>query len=160
MAYTFTDYKAVRALLGVAVKELPDDILAEDIYKDMLSLEMAEVSDSVIDDYLTAVSETTAAAKAFASAFNIFAAYAMASFCLAGMPQFSPKSITDGKGGFSRYAESPFKETVAKITSGLAQYKRRLQEKYGDYSGTAAETQAPATLFAASTLDTDPITGS
>lgn len=159
MAYSFTAYNDVRVVLGVSTKELPDTDISADIYTDSLQLAIHGLNESLEADYEAAALETTTEAKLFVAAFNAYAAYTMALFCVTGLPQFSPKTVTDGKAGFTRHSESPYKETVTRVQEAVEKYRRLLLEKYAVYKSETVEAQAPTVLVTASSLDTDPITG-
>ena len=149
MAYAFTSYASVRALLGVSAKELPNDILADPLFSDSLGLELAPY----LAEYEGSVDAT------FTATFDVLAVYAMASYALPGLPGYAPKSITDGKAGFARDGNSPYKDTAARVTEGLAMYRRLLAEAFGSTLGTPLTAQTPPSYLAVSSLDIDPVTG-
>lgn len=159
MAYSFTDYAGVRAALGVSAKELPDAVLDESLFTKQLLLALRAEGADILTDYEAALVTPTVVEENFTMALDVYATFCMAAYCLTGLPQFSPKSITDGKAGFSRYADSPFAKTMTAVQDQLAASRRVLQENYAIYQGSALADAVPITLLQASTLTTDPVTG-
>lgn len=160
MAFFFTDYDSVRALLGVSSKELSDTTLQVPVFNQRLAAEINALSADLLADYATAAAAGTTAAANFVSALRLFAAFAMARFCLASLPLFSPKSITDGKAGFARYPDSPYKAVQQRIDGEYLLYRDQLLTAYAGYGGAVTPlTSTAATLMVVSSLGTDPITG-
>ena len=159
MAYVFTAYNGVRALLGVSIKELPDAVLSDDLFANKLRLELVGVDAAILDTYAAAQALDTDAALNFVAAFDVFSAQAMALFCLAGLPLFSPKSVTDGKAGFSRDAGAPYKSTVERLTAEFSQYKQALLNALGVFSGGVEAPVVPLTFVGSSAPTFDPVTG-
>lgn len=160
MGYSFLDFDSVRAVLGASTKELPDTTLETPIFALRLAQDCTSISADLLSDYAVARSLSTTAAINFVRAFDIFAVFSMAKACLASLPQFSPKSVTDGKAGFSRYSDSPYKAVQDKIGSEYELYRENLLSAYGGYGGgTSAASDTVATLFVATSPNYDPITG-
>ena len=160
MAYQFTDFDSVRAALGLSAKELPNSVFESAHFNDRLLLDLSDLSDEIVDDYETATAESTVAATNFVAAFNLFAVYSYADYCASGLPQFSPRSVTDGKAGFTRFADSPYKTTLTKIHQNIGRYRRVLAEKYAIWKGVPLPAPtAPPRPFTASPLAIDPVTG-
>ena len=72
-------------------------------------------------------------------------------------PNFSPRNITDGKGGFIRHSDS-YKEVLARVTARMQQAGDRLATAYKTYLGSTKTVVVP-TLFEAVTPSFDPVTG-
>lgn len=160
MSYVFSAFDSVRSILGVSSKELPDTVLSNDIFTDQLRMELLGVDEDIFTTYDTVVAaEATTAGDIFLAAFRIYAAHALAFFCLTSLPIFSPKSVTDGKAGFSRYADSPFKETKARVETETSRYRKLLIDKLAVYQGGSAETSASPTWSGVSSPTLDPVTG-
>lgn len=159
MLDSYTSYESIRAVLGLNSKELPDALLAVEIYDLMLEASFADVATSLIVDYDTADTLGTAESLAFVRALRIFATHSVALQCAKALPLFSMKAITDGKAGIYRDGNSPYKPTMAEIENSYRRYRRALQEAYAIYLGAPLAEQTPATLAVASSLSTDPVTG-
>lgn len=159
MSYTFIAYDSVRALLGVSSKELPDSVLSDPLYANRLKLELVDIDQAIEDKYATAQGETSEAAKSFVAAFDIFVVCAMGLFCLPALPMFSPKSVTDGKASFSRYSDSPYRETVSKLEAEYDKYRKELVDALAVYDGGSASDYAPLTFAVVSSPSYDPVTG-
>lgn len=159
MLDSYTSYESIRAVLGLNTRELPDTLLAVEIYDLMLEASFAEISVSLTTDYDTADILGTAESLAFVRAMRIFSTHAVALQCAKALPLFSMKAVTDGKAGMYRDGNSPYKPTMAEIENSYKQTRRALQEAYAIYLGSPLAEQVPVTLAGVSSLATDPVTG-
>lgn len=156
-AYTTCD--SVRATLGLNSKELPDTLLEAEIFALALEEDLTGVASTFVADYTTAAALSTTVAINFVRAARIFSTYSVAFECTGALPLFTTKAITDGKAGIYRDGNSPYKETVAKVTAKYEAARRALLEAYGLYDGTAIASATPYPMLGVSTLATDPVTG-
>ena len=162
MLTDFTALSSVRALLGVTVKELPDETLQDAIYVLTLQAEFRKISATLEADYLAAVPdvETNADAATFVGAVNLFSAYFIAKRCLAALPQFAPRSVTDGKAGFIRHTDKAFSSAATQLLEDYAVARAGLLDTYTTYLPSAALTAATTRdLFAASSPAEDVVVG-
>ena len=159
MPYDFYDYAAVRTLLGLSAKELPDTEIAQDTIANQLTMDFLSIDVDILDYYDNAVAEDTDAALNFVLALDTYAPLAVATFLLPGLPQFSPRSVTDGKAGFTRFSDSPYKVTIDRVQQARFDHRRRLRDFYSVYLGLTPEPLSASTRFAVSTPTYDPVTG-
>lgn len=160
---TYTAYADIRAVLGVSNEELEDATLALEVYESNLTFEMEDVNASIISEYTTvsaiASGSRTDAQQRFYKAVRLFATYAVAKQLCSSLPLFGPKDVSDGKASQSRFADSPYKETIRRIEAGFDRLRGKLDEAYADLSA-GSSVAVERTLFAVSSPDTDPVTGS
>ena len=159
MLTDYTTYESVRAVLGLNSRELPDALLAAEIYGLALDEDHAQISADLVADYAVAVLLTTPAAKNFVRTLRIFSTHSVAFKCVDTLPLLSSKAITDGKAGVYRDGNSPYKETMAKLEAAYSRAKRSLQEAYAIYKGTTLAEATPVNLVGVSVLAVDPVTG-
>ena len=156
---TYNDYRAV---LGVDSDELEDTTLALELYSSFLEMELAEVSEDVPAEYVTVkaiaeLSRTTEQAV-FYAATRLFALYAVANQLGTSLPLFSPKDITDGKASISRYADSPYRDTLKNVTKNYDRLKNKLAAAYSTLS-SSSNTVPVRNYFAVSSPTYDPVVG-
>jgi hypothetical protein len=163
MALTdYTTYVEVRATLGVSDKELTDVTLSLDMYGHALVADLEDIGLNLPTDFATVLGmnedERTGAQQRFYSAVRLFSPYAVAVQLASSLPLFAPKSLTDGKAGFSRDANSPYKTAIENARQQFDRNRQRLADRYGDFVGgaTAAEIRP---YFTVVTPAIDPVTG-
>ena len=149
----------VRAALGVSNLELEDATLDLDMYLRHLEIELLQYGQNIISDFYTTVSlpAPTAADQLFTSLVKQFSLYSVAVLVAESSPNFSPRNITDGKGGFIRHSDS-YKEVLARVTARMQQAGDRLSTAYKTYLGSSKIVVVP-TLFEPVTPSFDPVTG-
>lgn len=155
----FTSYDDIRAALGVSDEELSDETLSLPVYEQALLVEFDDIDLTLADTLIAALDSETPndAQKRFIRAGQLFATYAVAQQLTSSLPLFAPKSLGDGKANMSRFADSPYRDTVRKICAMFDKYKVHLSDALQKLnSGTYVAT--PRNLFAISGLDTDPVT--
>jgi hypothetical protein len=74
------------------------------------------------------------------------------------LPLFSPKQVGDGKAGFSRYADSPYKEAIKNAQQKFDRYRARLELKYATFKATTS-TAATRRYGGGVAPTSDPVTG-
>lgn len=156
----FTTYDDIRAALGVESDELKDDTLALQTFENGLEMELMEVAATLASDYLTAygkdAADRTSAEQTFIKAANLFATYAVAKQCLAGLPMFAPKTQGDSKSELTRFAQNPFQTTIARVEASFEKYRGYLVAAYGVV--TTPVTVKRRTYFRVSSPTSDPVT--
>ncbi len=160
MPFNFTDYSGVRVVLGVSPKELSDSTLSEQIYSHKLALDLVAIDPLIEAKYVTAMGETTPEAIGFVHSFNIFTVQALALYCATSLPLFSPKSVTDGKSGFSRDSSAPYQVTIDKVEAEYDLYAHKLKGALSLYVGGGATSTPVLPMFGISSPLIDPVTGS
>lgn len=158
----YTTYAEVRAVLGVSVDEIDDATLALDIYAHSLVAELEDVSVNLPADFDAILEigddERTAVQTRFYNAVRLFAAYCVGNQLASSLPLFSPKSLTDGKAGFARHSDSPYKHAIEECRAAYERYLDRLKSRYAEL--TSSSSSAPLRPFmAASSPTSDPVTG-
>jgi hypothetical protein len=139
MLANYTALSSVRALLGVGTKELPDAVLQDTIYDLTLQAELRRISSTLAADFLAAVPyvDSDDDASNFVGAMNLFAAYFVAKRCLVSLPQFAPRSMTDGKAGFIRHTDKALVSSAALLIEDYAVARADLVTQYAAYAPTA-----------------------
>ena len=158
----YTSYAEVRAVLGVSEEELSDATLSLSLYAESAQIEMEEISSTLPADFavVSAITEAerTSIESKFFAAVGLFTAYAVAAQLGSSLPLFAPKSLTDGKAGFSRDANAPFKETLKGVKTSYERFRSLLASRYETYKGASI---APTVLQFLSVISpsTDPVVG-
>lgn len=155
----FFSPEEVRAVLGVSDEEFEDGTLDLDLYPRHLEIELAQIGQNLATAFATAsvAPSPTVADLQLVALTKQFALYCVAALVAESMPNFSPRNISDGKGGFIRHSDS-YKEVLARIGSRLQQAGERLKTAYTAYVGASAAAVLP-TFMAVSTPAYDPVTG-
>jgi hypothetical protein len=136
----YTTYAEVRSALGVSDEELEDSTLALDMYALALNAALKRISAALPADYAT-IEAKDAPTRSIAEqdvfdAVRLFSVYQIAAE-LTGLPLFSPKQVTDGKAGFSRYADSPYKEAIKQVRQKLDLYQTSLMSVYASFKSSS-----------------------
>jgi hypothetical protein len=157
----YTTPSEVRAVLGVNVDELPDATLALPMYARALQAALEGIAVDLPTDYATIAAKvegdrTVPEQRVFDTA-ALYATYQIAVQLASSLPIFSPKQITDGKSGFSRYADSPYKEAVREARAKYEEYAKLLGTHYGAFNGTG--TTVTRSYFSGAQPTSDPVTG-
>lgn len=159
----YTSYDEVRAVLGVSSDELEDATLGLSIYADNLQAEFQDLSASLITDYTTIAakdsSSRTSDEQWFYQVTRLFAAYAVARQLSTSLALFGPKDISDGKATMGRFADSPYKEVIKRVSSDYERARVRLEKAYAAVKSSALNTTTRIFLGVASP-SSDPVTGS
>ena len=158
----YTSPQEVRALLGVSSKELKDEQLDLAIYRQLLSLDLADLDTSLESDVeliLAKLMPTTDEAKVL-SLVKLFSSYSIALHIFPTLEQLAPQKITDGKAEVQRQTQD-----LTILRSGLEAGKQRVQSRLLDaYKliniGAASTTLVIPTFVVGSTLTNDPVVGS
>lgn len=158
----YTTYAEVRAALGTNDEEIEDVTLALPMYELGLVADLEDVSAALPADYtaVAAIDEAsrTAVQKAFYEAVRLFAPYSVAGQLASSLPLFSPKQVTDGKAGFSRYADSPYKQAIDNAKKLFDRYRTRLADKYAGLSSGSSALDFRPFMSVVSPV-TDPVVG-
>lgn len=156
----YVTYAEVRSALGVSDEELADSTLALNMYSLALDAALKRIHAALPADFAVIKEKDEAARtqpeKDVFDAVQLFAVYQVA-LELTGLPLFSPKQVTDGKAGFSRYADSPYKETVKMARARFDLYQTALMNLYAAFKSVSAPIAR--TWIGGGTPTSDPVTG-
>lgn len=163
MAVTdLTTTASVRAVLGVSEKEIRDDVLLAPIYQVRLSEDLRAIDDTLFDEFVTAASAGDARSPLqvrFYDLVQTYAAYKLASYCVAAAPMFAPQTIQDSRTQVSRVAD-PYKQLKKDIAETLVVLRVKLRTVYAQVNPNYAPPTSIERLFAtAAPLGVNPVTG-
>lgn len=137
----YTTYAEIRSALGVSDEELEDTTLALNMYALALDAALKRIGTALPADYAVIKAKIESARSGAEAdvldAVQLFTVYQIAAE-LTGLPLFSPKQITDGKAGFSRYADSPYKEAIKQVRQKLDLYQTSLMNFYAVFKSSSA----------------------
>lgn len=144
----YTSPDEVRAVLGADSREIPDSLLALDLYVSSLRIELRSIADALPADFDTVkgIDEGTRTAlqQTFWEGVKAFAPYAVAVQLASTLPLGIPKTITDGKASVTRDASSAYKATIELARSNFERFRTLLISSYAAYKlTTAAATERP-----------------
>ncbi len=149
----------VRAVLGVSQEELEDTTLDLDMYARHLEIELSQIGNNLLTDFQTAVANPapTTFDTQLVAYTKQFSLYCISALVAESSPNFSPRNISDGKGGFIRHMDS-YKDVLARVSDRLKQATERLKGLYTTILGGVAQQRLP-TFIGVSSPDYDPIAG-
>lgn len=159
-----TSFDEIRAALGVSDNELPDTTLELDMYRLHLNTELRAIDATLETTFDTIRGKTeadrTSAEQNLFSATSLFSLYSVALHLTSSLPLFSPKTITDGKAAISRYADSPYKQTIEAVQAQYSKLKTLLEAALAEYGGSSSTAVSPPGYMGVSSPSFDPVTGS
>ncbi|MBT2326746.1 hypothetical protein J7E62_31015 [Variovorax paradoxus] len=164
MALTpYCENAEVRATLGVNAVELSESVLNLPIYQIGLLRELNKVAPSLpaLFSTITAkpVEQRTEPEKAVLDATKLFSAYASARQVGVSLASLMPKDVGDGKASVSRFADAPYKETLARIETMYLASRASLIASLAELTQTPAAAPATPLAFIAAARSYDPVTG-
>jgi hypothetical protein len=151
----YTSYEEVRATIGLSSDELPDSVLALEIYANGLELELDSVTMST-GTPLKTMFITLTNSEADQYIYNLtrmFSAYAVAIEVATSLSMRAPKTISDSKVSITRFSpEATWQDVIEALNLKFKSMKTRLEA-----IGAAAAT---ATTYIYKVVpDYDPVTG-
>ncbi len=159
----YAAYESIRAALGVPVKELPDTVLDVDLYAFFVQTEVDSIDSGLRTDFESinaiAPSSRTETQQGLWDAVRVFSAYAASVKCIDSLPQFSPKTITDGKAAVTRYSDSPYKFTAIEVRKSYLAAKKILKDLYEEFIGGDASGSTLLPVMGVGVPSYDPVTG-
>lgn len=164
MLAPYTTNDNVRGLLGVSDEELTDAVLDLAVYSQGLMRELRKV-DTGLPALFTSIEGTPEVDRspeqaALHEAVQFFAAHAVAIQAGAPLGLLAPKRLTDDKAGFERFADSPYRDVLARLTNALADARQALLEALAALNDTVI---APPVLAVRHMIGVkrsyDPVTG-
>ncbi|VTU32254.1 hypothetical protein H4CHR_02975 [Variovorax sp. PBS-H4] len=164
MALTpYCENAEVRAALGVNSIELPDAVLNLPIYQIGLVRELNKVASSLPASFSAANAkpsdQRTEAEKALLDATKLFSAYASARQVGVSLASMMPKDVGDGKATVSRFADAPYKDTLARLEAMYLAARSSLLASLAELNQTDIATAVTPIAFIAGKRSYDPVTG-
>lgn len=164
MALTpYCENAEVRATLGVNAIELPDAVLNLPIYEFGLVRELTKVATSLPASFSLIASkpadQRTEFEKGVLDATKLFSAYASARQVGVSLASMMPKDVGDGKASVSRFADAPYKETLARVEAMYLASRSSLLASLAALTQTPAAAPRAPLAFIAATRSYDPVTG-
>lgn len=153
---TYTTVDNIRALLGVSDEELSDDVIELDVYDKALTLDLMDVASDFDTQYTTAKADQAVAAnKRFVMVADMFASYSVAKQLCESLPNFAPRTISDGKAMQQRQqnAEDP---VIKAVREGYLRYRTLLIDALNVLKAATVVTRAP--VFMVTARGVDPVT--
>jgi len=161
MLINYTTYDSVRAVLGMSSRELPDTVLADEVYSLALHAELTAVGHAVssaanlVQDYSNLIPPLSSVDQNFYSAVRLFSAHAVAFKALSALPELSPIYISDSKAALKK----DLSMVVDRVVGEFTKYRRALIVAYASYLGLPAPPVFQPSLMKVSSPDFDPVTG-
>ena len=164
MAMTpYCEAAEIRAILGVNAIELPDVVLNLPIYTIGLMRELSKLSPSLPASFSAinakALADRTPLEQALFDATRLFSPYASARQVGVSLASMMPKDVGDGKATISRFADAPYKETMARIEAMFNAARGSLEATLAESEGTDAPAVKTFLGFVVSSRTYDPVTG-
>lgn len=159
----FISFDDIRAALGVSQDEITDATLSLDLYEFNLISELESISLTLVSVYAaqkeTAPSTWTTDQTRLHQSIRLFSAYAVAKQATISLPMFSPKEQTDGKAGLVRFAQDPYKATIARVLQQYDLFKAKLEVAYGAILAVSATPTTQRPYFSVVSPSSDPVLG-
>lgn len=161
----YTSYESVRAILGISDEEgmLEDADLGNEYVEASLHLALTGIGSTLPGDFQTVCdtppASRTEAQTQLALIVPMFAALCVARQVGTSLPM-SAKTLTDGKASFSRFADAPYKETLARIEAEYWVVRDILAAAYAVITGSSVTSMAMPTLLVAAGASIDRVTNS
>lgn len=157
-----TTSSAVRAVLGVSAKELPDDVLLEPVYTTLLTSDLRVIHPQIINDFaeIAEVAEDarTEAEEDFFNLMQMYAAYHIAKRCLGAVAMFAPTTIQDARSEMTR-AGDPYRALREDVLATLPILKVRLRSVYALVNPDAPVPTAVERIRVLVATPVNPVTG-
>jgi hypothetical protein len=162
----YTSFDEVRAALGVSDEEVGDATLGLPMYGNHLEGEMQALADdlALTEDIAETVSTISAIApasrtkpqKRVLSNVALFATYAVARHLGTSLAMMAPKAITDGKAGFTRFSDGPYKSVLLQVEKQYENTRNALAGALSTLNSTVA-SDIPLVFFGVASPATDPV---
>lgn len=159
----YTSFNSIRGILGVSDEEgaLEDDYLGGDYVEASLHLALTALGSALPADFAAAknvaYASRTEAQQTLALLVPMFAALAVARAVGPSLPMLA-KTITDGKASFSRFADAPYKETLARVEAEYWTARSTLAETYAAITGGTSGSVAMPTFLVGAGASVDRVT--
>ncbi len=155
----YTTNDDIRAVLGVSDNELSDETLSLEVYSSNLSMELEDIGTTLATQYEVVRAKLEASRTSnetrFFTATRMFAVYATANQLGSSLPMFSPKDISDSKTAVGRFSDSPYKETLKRVSEGYESNRARLMRSYVAMGSSV--TMTSRVFMSVSQPSTDPV---
>lgn len=158
----FCSSDEVRSALGVSDDELEDAVLLLPIYALGLRESLLKISATLPDLFLSVhgmdESTRTSTQNTLFSSVRLYSTYAVARQVGIALGMLGPKTLSDEKASFSRFAGEPYKDVLQRIDSELARYGALIKQAL-DELGTPQSGPSLPVFMAVSKPNYDPVTG-
>lgn len=162
MITDYTTFDDVRSALGVSSDEIDDLTLALESWDNRLQFELEDVGATLPASYATIAAITpnlrTAVQVKLYRSTRLFATLAVANSLTASLSMFGPKDIGDGKAVVSRFADSPYRETIKGVQAQYIKAQDRLKAAWGEFN-VSTVVAAPRSYLGISSPTYNPVTG-
>lgn len=165
MALTpYTTPEEVRSALSVNSTELPNSVIEQPLVMQRLTLRLYDIDPNIMTAIATVAAKNEGDRSAneakFLMAGLLLCTYAVAMDFLPTLPTLMLQTLTDGKASQDRF-DAAFGETIAGVNSMYELARSRAVAWYtviggGDY---VVPTRAEETIFTATGVAVDPVTG-
>lgn len=155
----FTTEDEVRAVLGMSLEEVSDDILALPMYMQRLQMELETVYTDLPSLFISLTHQATRTPEEqrVVNIVQVFSAYATSKSLLGSSTLFAPKVITDGRASVTRF--DPSNDLRDDIDKTLIALRKRLLAALAALGLLPLVVQAGRSYFGVAPLYINPITG-
>lgn len=167
MLTQYASYDEIRSALGVAEEEIPDDVLKQSIFEQVLGFNLGGIGDftptmqahflDLIDTTVTP--SPTVSESRYVSILKVYATYVVARHLLLTLDMFAPQTIKDSKTEMVRIAD-PYKDVKAGVETFYQQMRALLLAAYLVlYPSATPKNPVLFVALLAVGLGVDPVTG-
>ena len=160
--YPYCSNDEVRSVLGVSKLELGDEKLDLPVYNIGLQEALLDLSPTLLAVFSTAneTPETDRPRRqvALINAVHLFSVYSKARQVGSALGMFTPKTLSDEKASYSRFAGEPYKDTLEEIDKQLAKYTAKVIDTMKAFDVPQGTVKTPV-RFVAAKRRYDPVTG-
>lgn len=155
----FTSYDSIRAVLGVAIEEIPDATCGNVIYLTQLTERLLAINSTLTADYIALLPGPPVAATdlRFFNLVQTYAAYYVAGRMVGSLPLFAAKTIADQQETAERVV-NPFDGLKDDIDFTIGSLLTLLGDAYAAVKSTTAAAVTPRVLVVSTGLALDPVT--
>jgi hypothetical protein len=160
----YTSYDAIRGILGVSASEdlLLDADLGGDDAEASLHRDLVEIHSALPTTYAalrdTPCAERTAAQQSLLGRVTTLATLSVARTCSSALPM-AAKTIGDGKASLTRFADGPYRDTLARIEDRFQIARTELAAAFAELTGEGAFTTSIPVLLRGAGAAIDRVTG-
>lgn len=161
----YTSYGEIRTTCGLSSDELPDSVLSQEIYANVLEEALDDIvlptedpGPGPLDSRFIVIRDTaegsrTAKEQKLYNLTRMFCAYSVAYEAVTSLSMRAPKAVSDSKVSLTRFSpESTYKDVISTIRNRLDNLKSKIE----NINNTEVTSLPYMTVV---TPDTDPITG-
>lgn len=153
---TYTTPDEIRAVLGVSDEELADAVILLPTYDKALRLDLYAVDSGLETLYTSKKGSALPADEMFLTLTDLFATYSVAKHLTESLPNFAPRTISDGKASMQRQL-NPEELVIRAVREGYQKYRTQLLAAVASFTATTISSAAP--VFMVTARGVDPVTG-